>query len=197
MRQLHLHTGDAYIDLGTGTGDVLLAVIDRYASCELKECIGVDMSEKMLEIAYKKRSKHASKQLTRFIQADALNLPFDEASIDRISMTFAIRNVQNLDQCLQEIKRVLSPNGKVCILEFGLPSNALFKRLYLFYFRYILPILGGVISRNLKAYRYLNESVESFPYGQAFCDHLVLAGFQSIRRLPLTGGIVYYYEASV
>ena len=107
-------------------------------------------------------------------------------------MTFGIRNVDDPVGCITQIKRVLKKNGTALIMEFSLPENRMLKQLYLVYFRFILPFIGGMVSGNYKAYKYLNETVESFPYGDEFCDLMRNEGFKT-SYLPLTFGIACLY----
>ena len=183
-----------YLDLGTGTGDVLFSMVQKWGAHRFSSVVGMDMAKDMLEEAKKKQTKWGIN--ATFIQADAANLPLEDQSVDLVSMAFAIRNVNNMTAVLVEIYRVLAPGGKLLILEFGLPHNVWVRGIYLLYFRHILPFLGGWISGDRAAYRYLNQSVESFPYGNAFLLHLKQAGFDAIQTTSLTGGIVFLYEGT-
>ncbi|MCB0314807.1 MAG: class I SAM-dependent methyltransferase, partial [Calditrichaeota bacterium] len=119
---------------------------------------------------------------------------FPADRFDAVTISFGIRNVTDVSRALGEMKRVLKGGGKAIILEFSLPGNALMRSLYLFYFRKVLPRIGGLISGDSFAYRYLNETVESFPYGEAFCDLMRQAGFHQVKMTPLTFGIATIYE---
>jgi len=109
-------------------------------------------------------------------------------------MAFGIRNVPEPSDVLNEMKRILKPGGKSLILEFSLPSNILLKKLHLFYLRHILPYIGYIVSGDKSAYRYLNQTIESFPYGENFCLLMRNAGFKNVRHTPLTFGVVTIYE---
>ncbi|MBN2307995.1 MAG: class I SAM-dependent methyltransferase, partial [Candidatus Hydrogenedentes bacterium] len=112
-----------------------------------------------------------------------------------VTMAFGIRNVGDVAGALGEIGRVLKPGGRALILEFSLPRRWFVRGPYLLYLRHILPWVGGRLSGQPRAYRYLNQSVERFPHGQAFCDRLIEAGFADVRAYPLTCGIATLYQA--
>jgi len=183
------------LDLGTGTGDILFTLLKSKQAKYFSSLVGADKSIQMLEMARRKLLVNHAKQKVHFEEQDANALTFASNQFDAVTMAFAIRNVENLDQTLKEILRVLKPNGKLCILEFSLPSSRLIRAGYLFYFRTILPTIGGLISGDKKAYVYLNTSVEAFPYGEGFVKCLQKAGFNRAKQTPLTLGIATLYQA--
>lgn len=172
------------LDLATGTGDVLRAVMRARGGMGA----GVDVSQGMLMYA---RGKLPQAGLVR---GDATRLALADASFGAVTIAFGIRNVSDVDAALREMHRVLAPDGRALILEFSLPANRLFRALYLTYFRHVLPRLGAWISGDAEAYRYLNQSVEGFPHGRAFCALMERAGFVDVRAHPLTFGIATLYE---
>jgi len=178
------------LDLGTGTGDVLFSIVDHH---QVTHAIGMDLSEKMMDVARKKSDSRSLIETTEFRAGDATQIPLGDRQIDVISMAFAIRNVSDPSLCLKEMVRVLKEDGEALILEFSLPKHAFIRSIYLFYFRTILPFVGKIISRDKHAYKYLNESVESFPYGDKFVELMKKAGFSSVRYIPLTFGIATLY----
>jgi demethylmenaquinone methyltransferase/2-methoxy-6-polyprenyl-1,4-benzoquinol methylase len=180
------------LDIATGTGDQMFSLI---GDKRIAEATGVDMAVNMLEQGRVKAIEREIDDRVDFREGDACNLPYSESEFDLITISFGIRNVQNLASAFEEMYRVLKPGGRVLILEFSLPSNALIRSLYLFYFRKVLPWLGGIISGDSAAYRYLNETVESFPFGQEFCNLLQRPGFTNARFVPLTFGIASLYIA--
>ena len=180
------------LDLATGTADVLLTL------CRKSDCIatggGVDMAGRMLRGAQTKVASCGLQNKLTFVRADATRLPFASASFDVVTIAFGIRNFIDVRETLQEIHRVLATGGRLLILEFSLPSNRLIRCGYLFYFRHVLPLLGSLISGDSHAYRYLNRTVETFPYGENFCDIMRKAGFAEVRTWPLTFGVAAIYQ---
>ena len=180
------------LDLATGTGDVLLSMIN--CSTRVKYGIGIDMAREMLVRGREKFSNINSGVSARLFPADAMSLPFKDKQFHTVSIAFGIRNVLDVKEALAEMYRVLDNPGRVLILEFSIPANFLIRKIYLFYFRYILPGVGSLISGDAYAYRYLNKTVETFPYGEAFCRLMQEVGFQDVRAIPLTFGIATLYR---
>ena len=123
-----------------------------------------------------------------------MELAVGDEAFDAVTMAFGIRNVPDVGAALKEIHRVLRPGGRALILEFSLPANRWIRRFYLMYFRHVLPRIGGLISGDGRAYRYLNRTVEDFPYGRAFGDLMCEAGFREIELYPLTFGVATLYQ---
>ena len=179
------------LDLATGTADVLLTIEKQTQNIRI--AVGLDMATKMLEIGRRKvRAKGASSKIS-LLQGDALHIPFKTNHFDAVTMAFGIRNVVKIERCLDEMNKVLKADGRALVLEFSLPENKFFQKVYLLYFRHILPKIGGMLSGDRNAYNYLNKSVESFPYGEAFCRLLEQSGFENVRAIPLTFGIATLY----
>jgi demethylmenaquinone methyltransferase/2-methoxy-6-polyprenyl-1,4-benzoquinol methylase len=184
----------AVLDLATGTGDLLISLYKE--SGRVTSGVGMDLAEKMLELA---RKKIAAKNLDNILSValgDAKQIPSAENSFDVVTIAFGIRNVDPVEKALSEMYRILKPGGRALILEFSLPENFLMRRLYLLYFRYVLPAVGAVISGDSYAYRYLNRTVETFPYGEDFCRLMKLAGFNDVKAHRLTFGVATIYEGS-
>ena len=182
----HLHV----LDLATGTGDVplLLAQDPR-----VDGIVGLDLSLKMIE---KGREKVAGKKWEDRItlsHGDAVTIPREDASADVVTLVFGIRNFSHPETCLQNIHRVLRPGGRVLILEFSTPSNPLWRAIYFTWLRFPLPLIGGLLSRNPSAYRYLNQSIEEFPSGADFTALMDRAGFHSLKAKELSLGSVTLY----
>ena len=127
--------------------------------------------------------------------ADSENIPFSENSFDAITAGFGVRNFENLEQGLSEMYRVLNKNGIVTILEPSKPKTFPIKQIYKIYFHKILPIIGKLISKDNRAYTYLPNSVEIFPSGKDFIQHLENVGFKNCKHIPLSFGIVDLYVA--
>ena len=174
------------LDLCCGTGDLAFAF--RKEAPSGAEIIGSDFVPEMLVRARAKAA--AAKAAVEFMEADALNLPFATASFDLVSCAFGFRNLANYESGLKEILRVLKPGGTAAILEFAEPPGKVFGALYRFYFRRILPLLGGMISGNASAYAYLPSSVSKFPSPEALQLQFERAGFAEIQFQRWTGGIV-------
>ena len=179
------------LDLATGTCDVLMAA--HRAGRAAPGSVGADFSGGMLREGAKKLVRAGLDGPLRLVQADATRLGFADASFDAVTIAFGIRNVLDVDTALREMCRVLRPGGRAVILEFSLPGNRLLRAGYLVYFRHVLPRLGGLVSGKPEAYRYLNQSVESFPYGSAFCERMEQAGFSGVAAAPLSFGIASLY----
>lgn len=181
------------LDVATGTGDVPIMLMQTKNGKLIEHATGVDISEQMLAVGRVKLKSKSLDQKIKLETGDATALAFSDKSFDVVSIAFGIRNVISVEDALSEFFRVLKPGGRVLILEFSLPSNAVLRALYLFYFRNILPKIGAVLSGDGQAYRYLNESVESFPYGQKFLDLMAGAGFEKCQFQALTFGVANIY----
>lgn len=180
------------LDLATGTGDVLLAL--RAGCPRVRSGVGMDMAGKMLAFGKEKFENCGQASALQMVRSDAMCIAAADTSFDVVTISFGIRNVLNVDTALREMHRVLKPGGRVLVLEFSLPSNALLRWGYLLYFRNVLPRIGGLVSGDSYAYRYLNQTVESFPYGEAFCELMRAAGFSNVMPEVLTFGIATIYQ---
>lgn len=178
------------LDIATGTGDVLIQAVRKKKA---HSGIGIDLAEKMLEIGAIKAQKYKSQ--IEFKVGNALSLPFEENSFDATTISFGIRNVQDVKGALSEMKRVLKPGGRSLILEFSLPKNSGVRALHLFYLRKVLPKVGGFFSKKKDSYEYLNQTIEKFPYGEDFLTLMQEAGFNQPRAKPLLFGIATLYWA--
>lgn len=190
-RFLANHNKQYILDLATGTGDQLLYLFE--SSNKIDRAIGTDLASNMLDIGKKKVKKRQLSNKISLQEGDAESIKFPDDTFDAVTISFGIRNVVNVSQSLSEMYRVLKPNGRVLVLEFSIPYNRLMRKIYLLYFRYFLPMCGSVISGDGYAYQYLNETVETFPYGNDFCHLLVSAGFQNVYMHPMTFGITTIY----
>jgi demethylmenaquinone methyltransferase / 2-methoxy-6-polyprenyl-1,4-benzoquinol methylase len=182
------------LDLASGTGDVAFTILKKRANVAYAQ--GFDMSFNMLNCAKQKALKQSLTNRIAFTQGDASSIPYKKDSFDATTMAFGIRNIVDPTKALKEIHRVLKTGGKTLILEFSLPNNKLTRKLHLFYLRKIIPYVGAVISKDKHAYRYLNETIETFPYGQDFCDLMATAGFKNISHTPLTLGVATLYRGT-
>ena len=180
------------LDLCTGTGDLALAY-DKAARGNVP-IVGADFCHPMLVRAIAKTDRRRASGRIRFLEADAQQLPFPDEHFQIATVAFGLRNVTDTDRGLAEMVRVTRPGGKVAILEFSQPRGWLFGRLYRFYFRRVLPLIGQLISRSKdNAYRYLPASVQEFPDGEALAERLRRHGLVDVQWYPLTFGIATLY----
>ena len=180
------------LDLATGTGDILFSFLKKRK--DIAYAIGLDMSINMLKEAEKKSIHKKFNKKAGFLRGDANQIPLSKEKADFATMAFGIRNITEPEVCLKDIKRVLKFGGKALILEFSLPKSKFMKFFFLLYLRNIVPIIGWLVSGDKYAYRYLNETIEDFPYGEAFCKIMENAGFSNISFTPLTFGIATIYQ---
>ncbi|TSA38901.1 MAG: bifunctional demethylmenaquinone methyltransferase/2-methoxy-6-polyprenyl-1,4-benzoquinol methylase UbiE [Porphyromonadaceae bacterium] len=177
------------LDVATGTADMAIGAVRLNPD----QITGVDVSTGMLEIGRKKILDHGLADRITLIEAACEALPFEEYSFDAAMVAFGVRNFKDPELGLREIYRVLSPGGKLAILEFSLPRQKWLRNGYRFYFHRLVPAIGRWFSRDLSAYRYLPDSVEAFPKGEAFVAMLNRAGFTSSAYKPLSSGICGLY----
>lgn len=177
------------LDVATGTGDFAIQALDL----KPKKVTGVDISNKMLDVGRVKMKKKKVSEVVEMKYGDSENLPFEDESYDAITVAFGVRNFENLEKGLAEMHRVLTKKGKTVIIEFSKPQHFPIKQLYNFYFKSILPNLGKWVSKDQRAYTYLPESVEAFPYGQKFLDVMESVGYTNTKCIPLTFGIASIY----
>lgn len=183
LRELLARPGSRVADLCCGTGDLSIC-LGRYSRGLVT---GADFSRPMLAIARRKRS--ARDRHVQFIEADALNLPFADASLDGVASAFGFRNLANYRQGLEEMRRVLKSGGRLAILEFSRVRWPVFGPLFRFYFRRVLPRLGAWISGVEGPYQYLPDSVAQFPDQEALAKALRDAGFHNVRYVNFSGGV--------
>jgi demethylmenaquinone methyltransferase/2-methoxy-6-polyprenyl-1,4-benzoquinol methylase len=180
------------LDVATGTADFAFEAL----KLNPEKITGIDISEGMLDVGKKKVAAAGLTNKIELILGDSENLPFPNNSFDAVIVAFGVRNFENLDRGLAEIQRVIKPEGHIVVLEFSKPATFPMKQLYQFYFRYILPVIGRIVSKDQSAYTYLPESVQAFPDGEQFLMHLKEVGFKSTLCKPLTFGISSLYIAS-
>ena len=179
------------LDLATGTADVIISLMED--NPQITSGIGIDMAGEMLKIGQRKiEEKYLSSKIT-LQQADAQNLPFLNDTFDLLTIAFGIRNIPDLRLCLLEMFRVTKSGGCVLILEFSKPKNLFLRAGHFFYLRYVVPAIGFLLTGHYRAYKYLNQTIETFPYGDVFCKILKQFGFKSIQALPLMGGVATIY----
>ncbi|PID69714.1 MAG: bifunctional demethylmenaquinone methyltransferase/2-methoxy-6-polyprenyl-1,4-benzoquinol methylase UbiE [Flavobacteriales bacterium] len=180
------------LDIATGTGDFAIML----AKLHPKKIIGLDLSAGMLAVGKKKIKAKNLSHLIEMVQGDSENLPFEDNTFDAITVGFGVRNFENLDKGLQEIYRVLAPNGIFVVLETSQPEKFPVKQGYKFYAKYVIPTLGKLLSKDKRAYEYLPESAAAFPYGEKFNNILRKNGFNNTSNQPLTFGVASIYTAT-
>ena len=180
----------AILDVCTGTGDLALAYA-RAAGPGVR-VVASDFCRPMLDLGVTKSRREGLP--IEWVEADAMALPFPDASFDLVTVAFGLRNIADTARGLAEMSRVCRPGGTLAILEFSLPANRVVRAFYLWYFRRVLPAVGNAVARNASdAYTYLNKSVEEFPSGDALAALVREAGFARVDLVPLTLGIATLY----
>ena len=187
IRSLQLTGRETLLDVCTGTADVALE--GRVAA----RVLGVDFAAAMLARGLRKVRAAGQSGRVALVRGDAMRLPVPDSCVDAVTIAFGIRNVQQPSIACAEMARVLRPGGRLAILEFGVPRIPGIRTLYLWYFKYLLPLVGKAVSGHNSAYSYLPASVGSFPPPAEFMGVLRAAGFTDVRADPLTLGIVYLY----
>ena len=180
----------ALLDVCTGTGDLAIAFAKK--STSNMQIVGADFCRPMLTEGIHKRMGASGR--VKFIEADAMQLPFSNESFDAVTVAFGLRNMVDTRRGVFEMARVCRMGGRVAVLEFSLPSNRFIRSLYLLYFRNLLPHCGAMLARNTSAaYAYLNRSVEEFPSGEKLALLFRSAGLEIESMRPLTFGIATLY----
>ncbi len=181
------------LDVATGTGDLAIVAAEKLSPMHI---IGVDIADKMLEVGRKKVEEKKLSKIIKLQNGDSESMPFANNTFDAITCAYGVRNFEHLEKGLMEMSRVMRPGGKLAILEFSHPKVFPVKQLYHFYFRFILPMLGKIVSKHSRAYTYLPESVMAFPEGKTFCTVLEHCGFKQPKAKALTFGICTLYTAT-
>lgn len=173
-----------HLDLATGSGDLALAIQRRLPKAKIT---AADFSTEMLEVA-------RNKGVANTVVADALQLPFEDASFDAVSVAFGLRNMADWDRAITEMSRVLRSGGHLLVLDFSLPTGAL-RPAYRFYLHRCLPRLAAFVTGQKEAYDYLGGSIEKFPSGAGMIELIEKNGFTDVTAEPLTGAIATIYTA--
>jgi demethylmenaquinone methyltransferase / 2-methoxy-6-polyprenyl-1,4-benzoquinol methylase len=189
---LELPRGSRILDLCTGTCDLAIAAVRRVPDASV---VGVDFAGEMLRRGLSKVRELGMANDIRLIRGDATSIPLGNAACDAATIAFGIRNVAEPERALAELSRVLGPRGRLAILEFGQPRIPGIRTCYSWYFRYLLPAVGRLVSRHSSAYSYLPASVGAFPPPVEFVEVIARHGFTNVRAIPLSFGIVYLYIA--
>ena len=191
VRKLQKQKPQNILDVATGTADLAIAMM----KIKPFNVVGIDISNGMLEVGRKKIKQQDLEKTIQLQQADSEDLPFKDATFDAVTVSFGARNFENLQKGLSEMARVLKPGGKIYILEFSQPTLFPFKQLYDFYFKFVLPLIGKLLSKDNAAYSYLPESVKAFPHGKELNSIIENCGYTNAKNHPLTMGIASIYTA--
>lgn len=194
MRIVRRSKARRIMDLATGTGDLAIAMAKRVDRTQI---LGVDLSEEMLAVARTKIQKQGLEERIMLEKGDAENLTMvADGSLDAVTVAFGVRNFENMERGLSEIYRTLRPGGKLVVLEFSMPKDRLIRWIYSQYAHRLLPRIGGMISKDKRAYTYLPDSVEEFPSPERFAEIVRSVGFSSVRLRSQSFGIAYIYDAT-
>ena len=178
------------LDVATGTADVAIMAAKQLNP---EKIIGIDISDGMLEIGRKKTAKLGLDQTIQLLNGDSEAINFNDNSFDAVTVAFGVRNFQQLETGLNEIKRVLKPGGKLVVLEFSKPKMPFVRSVYNFYMKIVTPNMGKIFSKNRDAYEYLDESIKKFPEGKNFTAILDNLGYKKTYYKPLSLGICSIY----
>lgn len=179
------------LDVATGTADFAMEAVRMKLNAD--KIVGIDISEGMLEVGRKKIKEKGWDNLIELRKADSENLPFETNTFDGFTVAFGVRNFENLEKGLAEMNRVLKPGALGIVLEFSRPKKFPVKQLFQFYFRFIMPTVGKLISKDARAYTYLPESVNAFPDGEDFLNVMKKVGYTDTKCIPVSGGIATIY----
>ncbi len=181
------------LDVATGTGDFAIMSAKELRPDSL---LGVDLSEGMMNVAREKVKKEGLAQTISFQQEDCLQLSFPDDSFDALTVAYGIRNFEDLDRGLREMRRVLKPSGRLVIIELTSPQRFPMKQLFWLYSHVLMPLVGKIVSHDSKAYTYLPATMEAFPQGEVMSEILKKAGFTDIRFKRFTFGLSTLYTAA-
>ena len=180
------------LDIATGTGDFAILAAKRLKP---KHIIGADISLEMMEIASHKVNQQVLERIISFQREDCMNLTFEDNTFDAVTVAYGARNFESLDKGLHEILRVLRPGGHLLMLELASPKTSPMKQLFWIYSHLVIPFVGWLFSRDVKAYNYLTDSVNAFPQGEIMENIFKKNGYRKVSWKPFTYGICTMYLA--
>lgn len=195
LKQIVDGTPQRLLDVACGTGDSTISA--AVAAAEGSVVTGVDISEGMMALVMDKARKAGVADRIRLQVADGEALPFADGSFHRVTCAFGIRNFEHKEKGLAEFRRVLCPGGRAVILELSVPQNRVIRWFYDLYFLHVLPWIGGVVSGDKAAYKYLPASVHAFPAPGEFCAMMREAGFSRVSHKAFTLGLCRMYVGEV
>lgn len=180
------------LDIATGTGDVAIALARRMPEARVT---GIDLSEGMIAVGRRKVERAGLAGRVELLQGDSMAIDLPDASVDAVTVAYGVRNFEHLDRGYAEMLRVLRPGGLLCVLELSTPRGRLTYPLYRFYTRHVIPAVGRMVSRDVRAYSYLPESIAAVPQGDAMCALMLDAGAAEACARPMTFGACTLYTA--
>jgi len=186
MKQMQVEKGTTALDVCCGTGDWSLALADAVGS--KGQVTGLDFSKNMLSIANEKMEALKRDNIS-FIHGNAMELPFEDQTFDYVTIGFGLRNVPDYQAVLEELYRVVKPDGIVVCLETSQPTLIGYRQLYYFYFRFIMPVIGKIFAKSYEEYAWLHESAKDFPNKKQLKKMFIEAGFSKVKVKSYTGGV--------
>ena len=190
VRKVRRMKPEKIMDLATGTGDLAIKMAKAMPKAKI---MGVDLSEKMLAVAAEKVRRKGLDDHIALYQGDAENLDVTDGVLDVVTVAFGVRNFGNLEQGLSEIMRSLRSGGHIVVLEFSTPRNWFVRKCYQFYSNHVMKPVGGMVSKDRKAYDYLPDSIVEFPDRERFLEIMHRTGFVECRRFSQSFGIAQIY----
>jgi demethylmenaquinone methyltransferase/2-methoxy-6-polyprenyl-1,4-benzoquinol methylase len=184
--------GHSVLDIAGGTGDLAARFADIVGPAG--RVVLADINDSMLKVGRDKLLDHGRIDNLEFVQADAQNLPFPDASFDCVTIAFGLRNVTDKDAALRSMLRVLKPGGRLLVLEFSKPANPLLSRAYDAYSFRVLPLMGRLVANDADSYQYLAESIRMHPDQETLKDMMEDAGFTRCEYHNMTGGVVALHK---
>jgi demethylmenaquinone methyltransferase/2-methoxy-6-polyprenyl-1,4-benzoquinol methylase len=189
VRLANPEAGERALDLCCGTGDIALALARRGA-----EVAGLDFSAPMLEIARQKQLGHSADSRDRsnpqFLQGDAQQIPFPDNSFEIVTVGYGLRNLASLETGLREMQRVTKPGGRLLVLDFGKPDNAVWRAIYFGYLKFFVPVLGRIFCGDFAAYAYILESLKHYPAQRGVAEKMRELGLKNVRIINFVGGVM-------
>ncbi|WP_302058060.1 demethylmenaquinone methyltransferase [Paenibacillus sp. MZ04-78.2] len=186
MKKINVKPGATAIDLCCGTADWTISLAKASGTGNI---VGLDFSQNMLDVGDEKVKRLGMDKQIKLVQGNAMALPFEDHSFDYATIGFALRNVPDVVKVIEEMQRVVKPGGMVISLELSKPTWQPFKSIYYFYFQKVLPLLGKLIVKRYEQYKWLPESLKSFPDHKELADIFRKTGLTRVEAYPLTGGI--------